>query len=354
MRTTPLLAIILATGCVTDTHQPDAQSWITVGDLDDHEPATLYIYGGSAPDAPEHAATVALHQRSGDRVGASPFCSGTLIAPDVVLTAAHCLDVTRGGKPRFTTMSPDSLAIYVGDDPSIDLVAHVYPVVETLIHPGYDRNRLLNDIALVRLAYDATEAAPVPPLPPSEGLTDGDDGGLVNFAGFGEAEDGSFGVKLQVDGTIGGLGCAVGGCPDAGDRDTMVSYAQPDAGPCFGDSGGPMFISRASGVYVAGITSYGDSYCRIYGVSTRVDAYDAFIADFVSGGGDPGDGGGGDPGDGGGGDPGTCGNDVCDEGESCDGRDGTADCPSDCAGRTSGRPTERFCWVGATCEGPGC
>ena len=53
----------------------------------------------------------------------------------------------------------------------------------------------------------------------------------VNFAGFGETETGSSGVKLQVDGTLGGLGCVVSGCPSSGDSATQVSYAQSGAGP---------------------------------------------------------------------------------------------------------------------------
>jgi secreted trypsin-like serine protease len=36
-----------------------------------------------------------------------------------------------------------------------------------------------------------------------------------------------------------------------------------------------------SAVYVAGITSHGDSACNTYGVSTRVDAFASFIQAFV-------------------------------------------------------------------------
>jgi len=310
------------------------------------------IFGGSAPWAPEHAAVVALHQRSGSSVYVSPFCSGTLITDTVVLTAAHCLDTATGGGGSFRTMAPSALAIYVGNDPAVDLLAHLYTVSETRIVKSYNRRTIRNDIALVRLSRPITEAiAPVPGLPASKGFTEADAGAIVDFVGFGTTEFGTSGVKLHVEVPLAGLGCAASGC-SGGDAATQVSYNQGDGGPCFGDSGGPLFLDRDGVVYTAGITSYGDRYCTGYGVSTRVDAFGAFIAEFVGPEAEPEP----DPDTGGesGGGSGTCGDGVCDAGESCDGRSGTVACSSDCAGRVSGKPSERFCYVGGTCSGPGC
>lgn len=242
------------------------------------------IFGGSAPYAPEHAATVALHQltNNGSSVYVQPFCSGTLVAPNVILTAAHCLDVAATYASTFSTMPPSSLAIYVGDDPSVDILDHLYLASATLINPGYDRFALQNDIALVRISGTVTETSPIAPLPASLGFTSADIGSTINFAGFGQTETGSAGVKLQVDGVLGGLGCTVAGCPDAGFAASQISYAQATNGPCFGDSGGPAFLDRGGVPYVAGVTSYGDANCTQYGVSTRVDAYESFISNFVN------------------------------------------------------------------------
>jgi hypothetical protein len=50
----------------------------------------------------------------------------------------------------------------------------------------------------------------------------------------------------------------------------------------------------------------------------------------------------------------TCGDGTCDAGESCDGRNGTTSCSTDCDGVTNGKPSNRYCYVGGVCEGPGC
>ncbi len=317
------------------------------------------IYDGSPPDALEHEAVVSLHQLTKQgSVYVMPFCSGTLIAEDVVLTAAHCLNT--GSGPKVRTLKPQDLAIYIGDEPAYvhpdghyDIVDHLYATTETLIHPAYDPYALIDDIALVRLSTAPTEpTAPVPALPAGTGWSVGE---TLNFAGFGEIEDGSYGVKLQGDGALDGLGCTVDGCPGPGDAATQISYTQDAGSPCFGDSGGPAFVDRAGTIYVGGITSYGDADCLVYGVSTRVDAFESFIGDFVGTTPTPPD-----CSDDGycnpecaayedpdcGGEPpptGDCGNVTCDAGESCDGRDGTVACPADCDGLTTGKPSNRYC-----------
>lgn len=340
------------------------QGTVEVADgADGVEVSHLPIYGGSEATLPEHDAVVALHTLSRGYVYTSPFCSGTLIEPDVVLTAAHCMVEVRGLKVK--DKRPDAVAIYVGDNPADDILSHLYLVSEIAVHPSYNPVQLTDDIALIRLANPINEpVTPVPALPMSAGFSEADAGLNLNFAGFGVTETGSFGEKLQVDLPLAGLGCVVSGCPDSGVASTQISYDQGAIeGPCSGDSGGPAFIERDGTVYVAGITSYGDSACTDYGVSTRVDAFENFIADFVAGAPTPPDcsedavcnadcAEGEDP------DcattPTDCGDGVCGVGESCDGRDGTSECNADCAGRSTGKPSGRYCEVEGVCIGSGC
>lgn len=251
--------------------------------LDPTDPGTVMpiIFNGEDPDRAAHDAVASLHEIGRRGVSADPFCTATLITPDVLLTAAHCLDVARPRARYFRQMDPADLAISFTDRPRRTMPASAHEVAEVLIHPRYDRLRLVHDIALVRLVAPVTDITPVPPLPAALGFSAQDVGLTADFAGFGLREDGGDGVKLHIEVDLVGPGCALASCDDGGSPATQVSYRQRDGGPCSGDSGGPLFIERGPMTFVGGVTSYGDAECTRYGVSVRADAYEAFIYDFI-------------------------------------------------------------------------
>lgn len=304
------------------------------------------INGAPAPSSsPEYAATVAMHSRSGDTINPFPYCSGTLIGADVVLTAAHCCNASKGGKVKPS--APETVAIYFGDGQPVasdePLAGDFFTVSKIEIHPDYHPFTLVDDLCLIRLSAPNHTTPAIPHLPESLGLSDADAGVLLDHVGFGysDLDKTQIGVKLHTEIPLAGLGCVVEGCPGPA-TDKQFSFVQdgdPYWGTCNGDSGGPAFIDRDGVTYVAGITSYGDAGCEIYGVSTNVSAYQSFIDSFIAA----------PPVD-----PGECGDGVCGPTESCDGRSGTTACASDCPGVTKGKPSSRYCYVAGTCTGPGC
>jgi len=232
------------------------------------------IFNGSAPNAPEHNAVVALMDvKTGY---ASFFCSGTLIRPNVVLSAAHCLKGKRANK----------VVAFVGDQiQNLQVGVNTFYGSAISVHPQYNSRTITNDVAMLKLSQNVPGITPVPEVPANLPLIQGE---RVNFAGFGLTEDGIYGTKLQVDGDIDGFGCSATlcGCQvPPGVTATQFCYRQnPPAtgsGPCSGDSGGPAFVYRNGQVYVGGMTSYGDANCTIYGVSTRADAFESFIHGFA-------------------------------------------------------------------------
>jgi len=266
------------------------------------------IINGQAPNRPEHAAVVSLHLKyvNANLFNPNPFCSGTLVDDDWVLTAAHCVN-----KRKAST-----LAVSTSDNPAVSFVPT--RVSEVHVNPAYDSARIRNDIALLRLSQPIAGTT-VPALPASLGFTQADvDSALnLNFAGFGYSDlaKTQIGVKLQVDQPLGGLGCSVPGCPSGMPVGTQISYVQDPDGPCNGDSGGPAFVDRGGVWYVGGVTSYGDGSCAKYGASTNASAFEAWIQSYLN-----------PP-------PSTC----SEAGASCT---ANADC---CSGSCGGKPGKKTC-----------
>ena len=187
------------------------------------------------------------------------YCTGTLIAADRVVTAAHCMIDSEASDFSFV-MHPDQ------SSPAVGLAVSSFK-----IHPKYDQNASNYDIAVLTLA----SKAPFAPLSVARTLNPGSlIGKKLTTVGYGRAkkpseanvEEAGTGIKREVDLTVTAV------------SDSKIRLEEPGKSACHGDSGGAYLQLSPSGEpQLAGVTSCGDSNCSSYGVATRVDVFLDFL-----------------------------------------------------------------------------
>jgi secreted trypsin-like serine protease len=226
------------------------------------------IVGGHDADIAAWPFLVALVRADRPDAFEGQFCGGSLVAPRVVVTAAHCLD----GRPTDVLVGRTILSGTDGER---------IPVVERRLPPGYDAATNEPDLAVLVLERPAS-ASPVPLGAGAVAL-----GAPLEVAGWGLVEQAP--EELSADGlqsaTVQAL--APRACRRAYGRTfaerTMLCASTPGTGmpdSCQGDSGGPL-VSRAGGVAVLlGVVSFGGQRCgdpQKPGVYARVAAARAWL-----------------------------------------------------------------------------
>jgi secreted trypsin-like serine protease len=207
------------------------------------------IYGGVKTKAGEWMSTVALV--SNGRM----FCSGTAVNPELVITAAHCIQ---------GSTNPRRIGVYVGEGAEGGRVTAQYTAVKMAYSPKYSRNvEGWNDIAYLVLdkPMDLPESAYVPvltdPVETAEVLQSDLSAYIV---GFGNRDGGGYGVKFEVDVTITRVG------------ENEVALGNNGKDSCQGDSGGPAFAKLKNGEWrVFGVVSRGGA-CGTGGIYGRMNA----------------------------------------------------------------------------------
>ena len=183
-----------------------------------------------------------LHQRG---YPYSNFCSGTIIAPQVVITASHC----------FTNdSSARNIGFGIGDFPHTPRAT--FNVSEVHIHPEVDA-------AMLILAENATQRVPeLVPININRTAPHNLVGNQLEGSGFGRTHDGSDGryfALVYLDYVFDSL---------------LTINGRGEHGMCFGDSGGPLL---GPGPVVLGVESNGDSSCVGQDNMTRLDVIAGWI-----------------------------------------------------------------------------
>jgi secreted trypsin-like serine protease len=230
-----------------------------------------------------------------------PFCTGTLIAPTVVVSAAHCLFDDQGPVPI------SDIEVLAGALDALNATEdHVYSVATAVAHEGYDNAANPgdlgqdDDIAVLTLTEPVVGQSPIPVLANGDTDVHLQAGTPLIITGYGQRDEAASDPNL-----FGVLYIAQTPYQQRTDFEYLAGgQGSPDT--CTGDSGGPSYVDIGGALFLVGATSRsavpGNPPCGAGGIYTLVSGYDQWLvansgnaySGAQSPGGDPSGGGDGD------------------------------------------------------------
>ncbi len=192
---------------------------------------SLKVANGEVCSADSSSDTSSIVEvRITDAAGIQYTCTGTVVSPTAVLTAAHCFEVNPVLVEVVTTVRGARQRAY----------AQSYR-----IHPDFQNSAdgfYFNDVAVI-LVSKALPAPPTPILLSREA----ENGEEAAVAGYGQVSG-----DAPLDGSL-RAGRAL--IRDVTGNHIFISFTDDESHPCRGDSGGALFVQQGDQLAIAGVVS---------------------------------------------------------------------------------------------------
>jgi secreted trypsin-like serine protease len=247
--------------------------------------ATGSVIGGHNAKIAEYPSLAFIE---GVQATAGYACTGTVVAPRVVLTAGHCVEDIESS----SIVEPELIAVATGVSNLTKIKqGEVSQVEKVLAYPGFDPTQLHGDAGLLIL----TEPVEAPPIALATAADAAlyEPGNQLTVAGWGIDNRNTGHAPNQLQSATVPIEEA-GRCKEGTKR--YYPFFDPERQvcaldsphfhitTCHGDSGGPAIAMRTDGTPVEiGVTSLGDGSCNPASpaVFTRVDQISSWVQSWI-------------------------------------------------------------------------